>query len=305
MYLRVGHVRQITVVNEELVHLLGSVPVFAELPMTAIERVAAGLVAVSAPAGTALMTQGEPGDTFVVIATGEIEVTVDGRPIHRLGPGAGVGEIALLRRSPRTATVVAITDVTAWSVDAGTFLAAVAGPAAAAVTERMAEAEPGPGRGAGLRIGQPAIRPVRRSVRRASASTSRIPSPYFSSLAGPMPLTRRSPARVVGRASAMAARVESWAITYAGHALVPGGRRPPLAERGEHRIARRRPASGGAGRRAGHRGRGPGARRRPRPMRGRRSSRNRLGWRRPSRPRVSRRSAHDSARWTRARVIPT
>jgi CRP-like cAMP-binding protein len=86
------------------------------------------------------MTQGEPGDTFVVIATGEIEVSVDGRPIHRLGPGAGVGEIALLRRSPRTATVVAITDVTAWSVDAGTFLAAVAGPAAAAVTERMAEA---------------------------------------------------------------------------------------------------------------------------------------------------------------------
>ena len=140
MYLRVGHVRQITVVNEELVHLLRTVPEFAELPMTAIERVAAGLVEVSAPAGTALMTQGEPGDTFVVIASGEVEVTVDGRPIHRLGPGAGVGEIALLRRSPRTATVVAITDVTAWSVDAGTFLAAVAGPAAAAVTERMAEA---------------------------------------------------------------------------------------------------------------------------------------------------------------------
>jgi MFS family permease len=140
MYLRVGHVRQITVVNEEVVHLLRQVPEFAELPMTAIERVAAGLVTISAPAGTALMTQGEPGDTFVVIATGEIEVSVDGRPIHRLGPGAGVGEIALLRRSPRTATVVAITDVTAWSVDAGTFLAAVAGPAAAAVTERMAEA---------------------------------------------------------------------------------------------------------------------------------------------------------------------
>jgi len=140
MDLRVGHVRQITVVNEELVQLLRTVPEFAELPMTAVERVAAGLVAVTASAGTALMTQGEPGDAFVVIATGEVEVTVDGRPIHRLGRGAGVGEIALLRRSPRTATVTAITDVTAWSIDAGTFLAAVAGPAAAAVTERMAEA---------------------------------------------------------------------------------------------------------------------------------------------------------------------
>ena len=65
---------------------------------------------------------------------------VDGEPIHRLGPGTGVGEIALLRRSPRTATVVAVTDVTGYCIDAATFLAAVAGPAAAAVTERMAQA---------------------------------------------------------------------------------------------------------------------------------------------------------------------
>jgi CRP-like cAMP-binding protein len=86
------------------------------------------------------MTQGEPGDRFVVIESGEVEVIVDGQPIHQLGPGAGVGEIALLRRSPRTATVIAITDVTGYSVDAATFLAAIAGPAAAAVTERMAQA---------------------------------------------------------------------------------------------------------------------------------------------------------------------
>jgi CRP-like cAMP-binding protein len=93
----------------------------------------------TAPAGTALMTQGEPGDRFIVIETGEIEVLVDGRSIDRQGPGAGCGEIALLRRGPRTATVTAITDVTAYSVDAPTFLAAIAGPAAAAVTERIAE----------------------------------------------------------------------------------------------------------------------------------------------------------------------
>ena len=65
---------------------------------------------------------------------------MDGRAIHRLGPGAGIGEIALLRNTPRTATVTATTDVTGFSVDAMTFLAAVAGPAAAAVIERMAQA---------------------------------------------------------------------------------------------------------------------------------------------------------------------
>lgn len=140
IYLRIGHAEQITVVKEGVIDLLRRVPAFAELPMTAVERVAVGLVPLTAPAGTALMTQGEPGDRFVVIETGEIEVTVDGRPIDHLGPGAGVGEIALLRRSPRTATVTTITDVTGYSVDAPTFLAAVAGPAAAAITERMADA---------------------------------------------------------------------------------------------------------------------------------------------------------------------
>jgi hypothetical protein len=140
IYWRIGHAERIIVVNEDLVDLLRRVPAFAELPLTAVERLAAGLVPVTAPAGTVLMTQGEPGDRFVVIATGEIDVIVDGRPIHRLGPGAGVGEIALLRRSPRTATVRAVTDVTGYGVDAMTFLAAVAGPAAAAVTERMAQA---------------------------------------------------------------------------------------------------------------------------------------------------------------------
>ncbi len=140
IYTRIGHAERITVVNEGLIRLLRGVPAFVELPLTAVERVAAGLVPVSAPAGTALMTQGETGENFVVIATGEVEVFVDGRPIHRLGAGEGVGEIALLRRRPRTATVVAVTDVTGYGVDAMTFLAAIAGPAAAACTERMAQA---------------------------------------------------------------------------------------------------------------------------------------------------------------------
>jgi MFS family permease len=140
IYWRVGHTERIIVVDESLVHLLRRVPAFAELPLTAVERLATGIEPVAYPAGTALMTQGEQGDKFVVIATGEIEVIVDGRPINRLGPGAGVGEIALLRRRPRTATVLAVTDVTGYSVDAMTFLAALAGPAAAGVMERMAEA---------------------------------------------------------------------------------------------------------------------------------------------------------------------
>jgi hypothetical protein len=149
IYRRIGHTDRVIVVDEGLVDLLRRVPEFGELPLTAVERLVEGLVPVTAPAGSALMTQGEPGDRFIVIASGEIGVIVDGRPIHRLGPGAGVGEIALLRRRPRTATVKAITDVSGYGIDPMTFLCAVSGPAAAAVTERlvterMADANPVP-----------------------------------------------------------------------------------------------------------------------------------------------------------------
>jgi CRP-like cAMP-binding protein len=116
------------------------VPAFAELPLTAVERLADGLQPFSAHAGEVLMTQGEPGDRFLLTRSGEIEIFVDGKSVQKLGPGAGVGEIALLRRSPRTATVVAVTDVTGYGIDAPTFLAATAGPAACLVSERMVQA---------------------------------------------------------------------------------------------------------------------------------------------------------------------
>jgi len=140
IYSRIGLTDRVTVVDEPMLQMLREVSVFSELPLTAIERLANGLVPVSFEAGDVLMRQGEPGDRFIVIASGGVDVAVDGRIIQRLGRGAGIGEIALLRQSARTATVTAITDIEGFSVDAGTFLAAVSGPAAAAVTERIAAA---------------------------------------------------------------------------------------------------------------------------------------------------------------------
>jgi CRP-like cAMP-binding protein len=84
------------------------------------------------------MREGEPGDTFVILASGEVEVTVGGQPMQRLGPGSGFGEIALLRRTARTATVTALADVTGYAVDADTFACAVSGPTTAAITEQIA-----------------------------------------------------------------------------------------------------------------------------------------------------------------------
>lgn len=143
IYSRIGRADRadrVAVVDEPMVQLMREVDLFDPVPLTGIERLVDGFVPVEFAAGTVLMRQGDPGDRFVVIDTGEVEVSVDGRPMGRLGHAAGVGEIALLRRSPRTATVTALSDVTGFCVDAGTFLAAVSGPAAAAVTERIARA---------------------------------------------------------------------------------------------------------------------------------------------------------------------
>jgi CRP-like cAMP-binding protein len=116
------------------------VEVFSELPLTALERLAAGMTPMAAGAGTVLMREGEPGDTFVIVAAGDVEVTVEGRPMGRLGPGSGFGEIALLRQSARTATVTTLTDVSGFAVNAETFACAVSGPTSAAITEQVAAA---------------------------------------------------------------------------------------------------------------------------------------------------------------------
>jgi CRP-like cAMP-binding protein len=55
--------------------------------------------------GEEIVVQGEPGDAFYAIGSGQVEVLEDGRQVARLGPGGYFGEIALLMDSPRTATV--------------------------------------------------------------------------------------------------------------------------------------------------------------------------------------------------------
>ena len=63
------------------------------------------------PAGTVLCREGSRGREFFVIIDGEAEVTKGGRHIATVGPGDFFGEIALLERVNRTATVTALTPV--------------------------------------------------------------------------------------------------------------------------------------------------------------------------------------------------
>jgi MFS family permease len=116
--------------------LLRSLPLFAELPAPAIEGLAAALTPVHLPAGGVLIREGDPGDAYYAIAAGELDVVRDGRLLRRCGRGEGVGEIALLRAIPRTATVTARTAATVYELNRDPFLTAVLGHAP---TQRQAD----------------------------------------------------------------------------------------------------------------------------------------------------------------------
>ncbi len=116
--------------------LLRSLPLFAELPAPAIEGLAAALTPVHLPADAVLIRQGDPGDAYYAIAAGELDVLQDGHFLRRCGRGEGVGEIALLRAIPRTATVIAHSAATVYELNRELFLTAVLGHAP---TQRQAD----------------------------------------------------------------------------------------------------------------------------------------------------------------------
>jgi hypothetical protein len=114
-------------VPEEQLALLRGNAIFAQLPAPTLERLADRMTEIRASAGEEIVRQGEPGDLFYVIDDGTVDVAVDGRPAHELGRGESFGEIALLRNVPRTATVIARTDVVLYALDRNTFIPAVTG----------------------------------------------------------------------------------------------------------------------------------------------------------------------------------
>ena len=112
--------------DEELA-LLRQVPLLDSLSLPALEAVARQLDHVVVPSGEAVFRQGDPGDRFYIVVAGTAEVVGDGRTITRLGPGESFGEIALLRRVPRTATVRAVGDLRLESLTGDRFLAVMTG----------------------------------------------------------------------------------------------------------------------------------------------------------------------------------
>ena len=131
--------------------LLQASPLFRPLPGPVVEELAAKLVVVTTSVGEQVIREGDAGDRFYLVGSGEVEVSSAGRPVATLRPGEYFGEIALLRDVPRTATVQAKSDARLYALERDAFLSAVTGhpesaeAADAVVASRLAGLRPGLG----------------------------------------------------------------------------------------------------------------------------------------------------------------
>lgn len=73
-------------------------------------------------AGQTIFAQGDAGDSMYVVLQGEVELAINGSVLERLGPGEPFGEMALIDRAPRVATVVAVTDCRLAAISEQRFL---------------------------------------------------------------------------------------------------------------------------------------------------------------------------------------
>lgn len=90
---------------------LASIPLFAPLSQKELQKVARASDEVTIPAGRELVRQGEVGREMFVLVNGSATVKRNNRKVATLGPGSAIGELSLLDRGPRTATVTADTDL--------------------------------------------------------------------------------------------------------------------------------------------------------------------------------------------------
>jgi len=128
-----------------LAHTLHKVEFFSPLTVGQLELVLPYISLYGYDAGELVFRQGEVGDAFYIVHTGKVAVQVKKslfRPrktVASLGPGTFFGEIALVSRTPRTATVSALEPTQLFTLVAADFeFVLKQNPAAKAEMERIA-----------------------------------------------------------------------------------------------------------------------------------------------------------------------
>jgi CRP-like cAMP-binding protein len=94
---------------DEKTAILARLPIFASLDVRSLEAIATLARIVSKPAGTVLMHEDEPAESFFVIVTGTVHVERNGDFVRSMSDGGFVGEIGIVKETTHTATVTCTT----------------------------------------------------------------------------------------------------------------------------------------------------------------------------------------------------
>ena len=97
--------------RDDVLSYLTKVPLFSACSKKDLATVSKHSEHLTLPAGTQMTTEGRVGYEFYVIIDGKATVARGGKQVAVLGPGDSFGELSLLDRAPRNATVTAETDV--------------------------------------------------------------------------------------------------------------------------------------------------------------------------------------------------
>jgi CRP/FNR family cyclic AMP-dependent transcriptional regulator len=101
--------------------LVRKIPLFEGLSKRDIERLSRSFKESKFSAGDEIATEGQRGVGFFVISEGEVAYLVDGKETGHGTSGDYFGEVALIDDGARTATVKAVTDVTAYGLTSWEF----------------------------------------------------------------------------------------------------------------------------------------------------------------------------------------
>jgi CRP/FNR family transcriptional regulator, cyclic AMP receptor protein len=96
-----------TLTSDRRAELLAGCPLFKGIDAAGLATLADRASQVDFPAGHVIARQGEIGTGFFVVVTGRVRVVRDGRVVAQLGAGDFFGELSVLDRLPRNATVAA------------------------------------------------------------------------------------------------------------------------------------------------------------------------------------------------------
>ena len=90
--------------------ILARLPIFVRLDARSLEAIASLARIVSMPAGSVLMYEDDPAESFYVIVSGTVHVERDGKFVRSMSDGGFLGEIGLVKEGTHTATVTCTTD---------------------------------------------------------------------------------------------------------------------------------------------------------------------------------------------------